>query len=241
MDHPLARSASASGRRTDPRTATEPGTEISLPAPAPGLRERKRKQLHERLVAVALRLFTERGFDYVTIADIVTEVDVSPRTFFRYFPSKEAVVVAWHEKQNAELLHDVLTQSPSTPPLVAARRAVARIVEAHETDRDRALGFARLTQASPSVQTELAGSNQRLQRELADGIAARWALPPQSLVAPTTAAVVLAGENVGVEAWLNRGGIGSPNALVDEAFDTLAATLSTAADAVGLRRRSAKR
>lgn len=225
----------------EPSVTGEPGRNPAEGTRHPGLRERKREKLRERLVDVGMRLFIERGFDRVSIEDVVDEVDVSVRTFFRYFPSKGALVVAWHEKLNNELVRRVLTQPTSTPPLIAAHRAMAALIEAYEQDREKALGIARLTQATVSVQAELAGSNQRLQRELADGIAARWALPPQSLVAPTAAAAVIALANIAVGAWIARDGAGSPSALVDDAFETLAGMLSTDGDSTARKRRSARR
>lgn len=61
---------------------------------APGLRERKKRRTRRDLSEAALRLFLARGYEATTLDDLVEAAEVSKRTFFRYYPSKEAVALA---------------------------------------------------------------------------------------------------------------------------------------------------
>lgn len=95
-----------------------------------GLRERKKLRTRRAIAGAALRLFAERGYDETTISDIAAAADVSPRTFFSYFPSKDDVVFA----EMDERLADVRTQLAERPggetPLATFQRVADALLQA---------------------------------------------------------------------------------------------------------------
>lgn len=89
-----------------------------------GLRERKKQRTRTALVDAAVDLFYDKGYEAVTIDEVAAAVDVSPRTFFRYFASKEDVVLSRGAELD-ELVVDALADRPvNEPPLIALRAAV---------------------------------------------------------------------------------------------------------------------
>lgn len=73
-------------------------TSASDIAPASGLRERKREQTLQRLTEAAMKLFLAKGYEATTLDDIAAAAEISRRSFFHYFASKEDVVVAWQDR-----------------------------------------------------------------------------------------------------------------------------------------------
>jgi AcrR family transcriptional regulator len=96
----------------------------------PGLRARKKRQTRAALAGAALRLFAERGYEETTIADIAAAADVSPRTFFSYFPSKEDVLFAEIDDRLEEVAERLARRAPGEAPLETIRRAVADVMQA---------------------------------------------------------------------------------------------------------------
>ncbi|MCQ0008495.1 TetR/AcrR family transcriptional regulator [Actinomadura madurae] len=99
------------------------------PAERAGLRERKKQRTRQALATAALRLFAERGYEETTIADIAAAADVSPRTFFSYFPSKEDVVFAEIDDRLAEV-SERLRRTSGEAPMETIRRSIVDVLEA---------------------------------------------------------------------------------------------------------------
>lgn len=88
------------------------------------LRERKKQRTREALLRTALELFTTQGYEHTTVDDIAEAVDVSQRTFFRYFAGKEEAALALMEVTVAHFLEGVRRRPPQEAPMEALRQAV---------------------------------------------------------------------------------------------------------------------
>lgn len=89
--------------------------------PAPGLRERKKARTRASLREHALRLFREQGYTETTVEQIAAAAEVSPSTFFRYFPTKEDVVL--QDDMDMRMLEALGRQPPEMSPIAAIRAA----------------------------------------------------------------------------------------------------------------------
>jgi AcrR family transcriptional regulator len=108
--------------------------------PPLGLRERKKARTQAAIQAAALRLFRERGYEATTIEQIAEAAEVSPSTFFRYFPTKEDVVLL--DLNDPLLVESFRAQPPELTPVQALRNAIREVFgrlspEQIETDRQR--------------------------------------------------------------------------------------------------------
>lgn len=102
---------------------------------APGLRERKRIKTLATIQAEALRLFRLNGYDTTTITEIADAAEVSESTFFRYFPTKEDVVLL--DDLDPFFIDSLRGQPPELTTLEAIRRAMSALF-AQLTDAERA-------------------------------------------------------------------------------------------------------
>src|SRR3954453_2639821 len=101
-----------------------------------GLRERKKEKTRDALVRSALRQFAKKGFDHVTVEDIAAACEVSPRTFFRYFASKEGVLFADGDRQRVHVLEVLASLPAEVPPLRALQAAVSDVAAEYQAHPD---------------------------------------------------------------------------------------------------------
>src|SRR5262249_39523777 len=122
-----------------------------------GLRGRKREATRTSIWQSAMRLFAERGYDEVTVEEIADVCELSPRTFFRYFGTKEAVLFAGTELRRAIFLDALADQPADARPFEAIEGASRALAVHYEPDREALRTRARIVEAAPSLRSRNAG------------------------------------------------------------------------------------
>jgi AcrR family transcriptional regulator len=137
-----------------------------------GLRERKKQQTRELLAETARRLFTERGFERVTVAEIARTADVSEQTVFNYFATKEDLVYWRLESFEEEMLAAIRERGPGESVLAAFGRFVllprGMLGTYDAEERERLAALTRMIASSPA----LLAREQRIFAGYTDSLAA---------------------------------------------------------------------
>ena len=146
----------------------------------PGLRERKKAATRRAIRLSALELFAAKGFSKVTVEDIAEAAEVSPRTFFNYFPSKEATIFGNEPEATEVLLRRLAAEPPSLGPREALRsvlvdwvRSMAEDTEGLGCDLPRVMELMREAAADPAFSAARAAEMAAMERALAQGLAER--------------------------------------------------------------------
>jgi len=186
-----------------------------------GRRERKKRELREALESNALRLFQRKGYDATTIQDITDAVDVSVRTFFRYFDSKEAVLFGDWRKYTESSYHLIMSRPPEEPPLVALFEAAKELVKLDRENEDRLKLIQKLVSKSRKI-----GDYERnviypeFERSVARALAERMGVDVRKDPRPVLAAAMAAAAwTTARKLWMASGGKLSMTELLEMAFD----------------------
>ena len=191
-----------------------------------GLRERKKLATRQALHVAALQLVAERGMDGVSVDEIADRADVSPRTFFNYFSSKDDAVVGLDPAAPQELF-DAFTSRPADESPVEALRAV-QLERAAEMGAEPELWPLRMQviDAHPVLVQRLIAGFSESERMLAEAIAQRTGTEAGVDAYPTLLASVQACVmRTALHRWLATDFTASLPVLVDESWDVLVAGL----------------
>ena len=167
------------------------GQDLEEQSLATQLRAKRSQMMVDALEGVALRLFEQRGFAAVTVDEIAWEAQISPRTFYRYFPAKEDVLQVHIDRRSKALGVALSARPDDEPPLLSLRLALTEVLSAEDDGAVRR--WIAVVQATPSVLRGVVGGLQlKTQRVMAEFFASRLGLPNGALV-PTMLAAAAGG------------------------------------------------
>lgn len=168
---------------------------------------------------VAVERFTNHGFDGVTVEQIAADADVSPVSVYRWFGTKEALVV-WDEF-DPPILDAVSTRlTQGHPPLAAVRAALVTLLDAvYNAERDLALARTQLTFREPALLAAATANTRGLRTALTSLFAAHGGLSATRARSAATVATALL--ESAIDAWQHEDGQRPLAQLISEAFDAL--------------------
>jgi AcrR family transcriptional regulator len=188
-----------------------------------GLRERKKRATRQSLHSQALRLVAERGFEDVTIEDIAAAADVSPRTFFNYFGSKEDVIVN-PDPERVERLRAALARHTSADeqPLDICEAVLLESLEELTGRRDEWLLRLRLVREIPALTPRFLAAYDAQEQALIQDVARRTGRDPSSDTYPViVGSAAMSALRAAIARWGAGDGRTSLPELMREAFALL--------------------
>lgn len=185
----------------------------------------------------AARLFAANGFDETTTEDIAEAADLSQRTFFRHFSSKEAVLYGDMDELRLRVRSALLERPPDEPPIQAVREAIMTLADNYEAERHHRLLQAKLAAAYPSVSAySRAVVQAEWEKELIDVLSHRLGVDPAVDPRPEiVAGAAMSALRASIRRWTASNGEKDLPTLVGEAFDALAALSELAVPVGGCR------
>lgn len=197
------------------------------------LRERKKLRTRRALSDTALRLFTEHGYDATTLDDLCDVVEVSKRTFFRNYRSKEDVALASDSDLWSAYLDSMATLETDGPLLDALQAVLHTTLSAMDPDWDRRfLTTRKLSEGVPALQAHSLGYCQDTTRTLIEAVNGRAGDNVDEVRLRLTVEIFVAAWRTASLRWTALGGDGGRDGLtklVQETFAEIPAALTCSA------------
>jgi AcrR family transcriptional regulator len=178
---------------------------LASPTLIQNVRDRRNEMMVAELEAIALRLFDERGFSSVTVEEISAEAQISIRTFYRYFSTKDDIVLV-RIKRRALILESALADRPLDEQPLASIRIASELAASAEDPTLVRQWIATAASAPALTQSILGCIHLKIQPVIADFLRSRLGLPTDSL-APTMLAAAIGGVVQAAHShWFQHGG-----------------------------------
>jgi AcrR family transcriptional regulator len=184
-------------------------------SPPLGLRERKKIKLRRSVQREALRLFADQGYEDTTVEQIADAADISTTTFYRYFPTKEDVVL---DDDYDPIVEHIIGSGDDEEPLVTTvRAAIAAVAAAVEADPDAALARLKLLASVPALKARHGAEGRKTTDFFTRLLSARSGRPAGDYQLRVTTAAFVAAQLEAARCWADADGAESLGQLMDDA------------------------
>jgi AcrR family transcriptional regulator len=185
-------------------------------APSSRLRQVARRAVQAEIADTAMRLFMEQGYEQTTVEQIAAVVGLSERSVFRYFATKEDIVVGSMAQVGAEIAEAVRARPDGEPPWEALRHALDGPLAALESDGGLALARSALLASTPALRAAQLQKHAQGNEDLVPALVGRFTGATATLRARAVVAAALACLDVAVEEWTRSNGEKPLDRLLDE-------------------------
>jgi AcrR family transcriptional regulator len=185
-----------------------------------GLRERHAARTRGAIVAAALQLFDEKGFQATTVDEIAARAEIAPRTFFRYFPAKEAVLFARSGDQRERVATELAARPDSEHPFVSLVSVIGGIGEDFEGQRREIKLLQKIAAQNPGVWAyERTLLEADMVQTLAGFVADRLGVSIETDPRPQVwAALAMSTFRIALHLWLDTGQKGRLRPVIERAL-----------------------
>jgi AcrR family transcriptional regulator len=184
----------------------------------PSLRDRNKARARAEIAGAALRLFGERGFEGVTVDEIVAAAGVSRRTFFRYFETKEEALLADYPELSIRL-SESLDRCGADHPLDGVRAGLHRLADYYEERSEAVLERSRVIRDAMHLAARNLEFLAQWERAIASTVATHIDADSGGLLARTAGAAAVGAFRAALTEWVRSSCTDDLHALTDRAFD----------------------
>jgi AcrR family transcriptional regulator len=182
-----------------------------------GLRERKKQKTKASIQREALRLFKKRGYDETTIEDIAEAAEISPSTFFNYFPTKEDVVI--YDDYDPQVAAELTAHVQGESLAQSVKRVIGMLGGVFESDREEIYERAKLSVEVPELRARIWEELERARDLFAGILAARTGRDRSDFQIRVISMALVAGAFEASLEWVRLGGEGSMLDIFERAME----------------------
>lgn len=188
-----------------------------------GIRERKRLETRQRIAETALGLFVKNGYDETTLDDIAEAAEISRRTVFSYFSSKEDILLAWQSGIAEVLRAAVLAESTDQEPIDAVANAMLKLASAYNSEDN--IVIDRLLRSTETLRASKQVKYIKQEEAIFQALITLWPQPGRRQALRVVAMASVGALRLATEAWAADNGAQPVSKYLRKAFSNLKAEI----------------